>query len=132
VTIQTTTVTGRAFAEQLMQDTCTITRADAGTPVFNETTGAYTSSAPTTVYTGPCRVKPRNLADRVVDAGEQAVSLWPFQVSIPFAATDVELDDLVTVTASVDPSLVGRELRVRSVTRGTFVTARRLECEEQE
>jgi hypothetical protein len=119
MTIQTTTVTGRAFA-------------DAGTPAFNETTGAYTPAAPTTVYTGKCRVKPRNLADRVVDAGEQTVSLWPFQVSIPFAAIDVELDDLVTVTASVDPSLVGRELRIRSVTRGTFVTARRLECEEQE
>lgn len=122
---------GQVLAEALMQDSCTITRAGGGSS-FDPATGTYTDPASTTVYTGKCRVKPRNLVDRTVQAGEQQVSLWPFEVSVPVSATDVDLDDVVTVTGSIDPSLVGRTLRVRSVARGTFLTARRLDCEEAE
>lgn len=122
----------QADAESLMQDSCTITRAGSGTSTFDPATGTYTDPASTTVYTGKCRVKPRNLVDRTVQAGEQQVSLWSFEVSVPVSATDVDLDDVVTVTGSIDPSLVGRTLRVRSVARGTFLTARRLDCEEAE
>lgn len=121
---------GQALAESLMTDTCTITRAGAGERTFNATTNSYTDPADTTVYTGACRVKPSALSgNTTAQAGEREVSLWPYSVSIPFAET-AELDDVVTVTASADPSLVGRTLRVRSVARGTYLTARRLDCEE--
>lgn len=122
---------GQILAESLMVDACTITRGGSGAPTFNSTTGTYTPPAGSTVYTGACRVKPSALSgNTTVQAGEREVSLWPFAVSVPVSVTDVDLNDLVTITASADASLVGRELRVRSVARGTFVTARRLDCEE--
>jgi hypothetical protein len=124
-----TVTAGQALAESLMVDTCTITRND-GDPVFNTTTGTYTQPT-TTVYTGKCRVKPSVLSgNTTVQAGEERVALWPYSVSVPVSATDVELDDIVTVTASADASLVDVTLRVRSIARGTFITARRLDCEE--
>lgn len=119
----------RAEAESMMVDTCAITRATAGS-TFNETTGAYTGGSTTTVYTGACRVKPRDNADRVVQYGQEAVSFWPFIVSVPMSATGISLNDIVTVTASaLDASLVGMVLRVREVLQGSHLTARRLACE---
>lgn len=129
MTATSTASQGQVLAEQLMTDACTITRS-GGAPVFDSTTGTYTDPAATTVYSGKCRVKPANLTSRTVQAGEQQVALWPYSVSMPLSALP-ELDDVVTVTASVDASLVGRTLRVRSVARGTFLTARRLDCEEE-
>lgn len=124
------TTRGQALAESLMVDTCTITRG-SGSRTFNETTDQYETTAGTTVYSGACRVKPSVLSgNTTVQAGEREVALWPFTVSVPFTADDVELNDTVTVTASLDSSLVGKTLRVRSVARGTYVTARRLDCEE--
>jgi hypothetical protein len=126
---EATTLAGRAAAEALMVDSCTVTRNAAG-PTFNETTGAYTGGATSTIYTGACRVKPRDNADRVVQFGEEAVSFWPFLVSVPMSVDDVELDDFVTITASaLDPALVGLVLRVRQVQAGSHITARRLSCE---
>lgn len=128
MTITSATGRGQRFAEQTMTDTCTITRA--GEPVYNPATLAYTASS-TTVYSGKCRVKPSALSgNTTVQAGEERVALWPYAVSVPVSVTDVELDDLVTVTASADASLVGRVLRVRSTARGTHITARRLDAEE--
>ena len=130
MTTTSATARGQRFAEHLMTDTCTITRAN-GDPTYNPSTLTYTPATPTTVYSGKCRVKPSVLSgNTTVQAGEERVALWPFSVSVPFSATDVELDDIVTVTASADASLVGRPLRVRSIARGTNVTARRLDCEE--
>lgn len=130
MTAASVTLAGRAAAEALMVDACTITRVTPGT-VFNETTGQYDDTPPpTTVYTGKCRVKPRDNADRVVQYGQEAVSLWPYIVSIPMAESGVELDDIVTVTASaLDTALVGAGFRVRQVLAGSHLTARRLGCE---
>lgn len=120
---------GRAIAERLMVDTCTIARVSAGTD-FNDTTGGYSGGSSTPVYDGACRVKPKDNADRVVQFGEQAVSFWPFLVAVPMSVTGVQLDDVVTITASEsDPSLIGVQLRVREVPSGSQLTARRLGCE---
>lgn len=113
-----------------MVDACTITRP-SGTSTFNPTTGQSTPGSPTAVYTGACRVKPRDNADRVVQFGQEAVSFWPYLVSVPMSVTGIALDDVVTVTASaLDPALVGLVLRVREVLSGSHLTARRLSCEE--
>lgn len=126
----TPVLNGQTLAETLMEDTCTITRS-GGEPVFDDTTGTYTTPAASTVYSGKCRVKPSALSgNTTVQAGEERVALWPYAVSVPVSVVDVELDDLVTVTASADASLVGRVLRVRSTARGTHITARRLDAEE--
>lgn len=125
------TVRGQRFAEQQMTDTCTIT-GPGGTPSFNSSTGAITASAGASLYSGKCRVKPANVQDRQVQAGERSVQVWPYVVSVPMSATGVGVDAVVTVTASADPELVGQVLIVKDVTRGTNVTARRLGCIDQE
>lgn len=130
MTANSVTLQGRAAAEAIMVDACTITRVVPGT-TFNETTGAYTGGSTSTVYTGACRVKPRDNADRVVQYGQEAVSFWPYIVSVPMSVTTVDLEDVVTITASsLDATLVGLELRVREVLSGSHLTARRLSCEE--
>lgn len=116
-----------------MQDSCTIT-AGAAEQVYDDnpaspTYDTYVTPAGSSRYSGACRVKPQE-TDREVEAGAETVSLWPFTVSIPMSVTGVELDDVVTITASpLDPSLVGTVLRVRQVAQGSHLTARRLACE---
>lgn len=123
------TLAGRRAAEGLMTDTCTITRG-GGDRVFDPPTGEYVTTAGAQLYSGRCRVRPRDNADQVVEAGGQTVSLFPYVVSLPVSAVPFAVDDLVTVTDSrLDPALVGVLLRVRQVNVGSQVTARRLGCE---
>jgi len=123
------TLAGRRGAEALMVDACTITRGTSS-QTFDPATGEYVTTPGETVYTGPCRVRPAGTSDRVVDAGGQAVSLFPFVASVPITAVRFAVDDLVTVTASaLDPALVGTVLRVAQVAAGTHLTARRLGAE---
>lgn len=119
----------RGVTASLMTDACTITRG-AGTSVLDEATGQYVRTPGALLYTGPCRVKPRDNTDRVVDAGGQAVSLFPYVLSVPVSSVDFDVDDVVTVTASaLDPALAGLVLRVKQVAVGSQLTARRLGCE---
>lgn len=114
-----------------MVDSCTIGRPVSG-QVYDPATDSYPTPM-TQLYAGPCRVKPRDNADRVVEAAGETVSLWPYVVSVPIGMETADLDDVVTITACpLDPSLVGRQLRVRQVLAGSFVTARRLACEVTE
>jgi len=123
------TLAGRRAAEALMVDTCTITRGTSS-QTFDPATGTYATTPGVSVYTGPCRVKPAGTSDRVVEAGGQAVSLFPFVVSVPISAVQFAVDDRVTVTVStLDPALVGTVLRVVQVAAGSHLTARRLGCE---
>lgn len=114
----------------MMPDVCTVTRP--GTPVFNSADGSYTAPA-TTVYTGVCRVRTRSLGflrDRVAEEGDAQMVVWPYMVAVPASVTDVRVYDVVTITASNDPALVGVTMRVRIAGLGTNVTARKLDCEE--
>ena len=120
---------GRAAALGLMVDACTIARGTDAS-VFDPDTGEYTSTPGQTLYTGPCRVKPRDNADRVVDAAGEPVTLLPYLVSVPIDTVQYEVDDRITVTAAaLDPALVGLVLRVREPLAGSTLTARRLGCE---
>lgn len=116
----------RAEAEAAMPDTCTITRS-GGEPVFDPNTGTYTPAAPSTVYTGRCRVQAK--ADEVVAAGDQPVTLRRFTASLPVATSGIEVDDVLTVTDSADADLVGLSLRVVDAKSGTWLVARRLTLE---
>lgn len=122
---------GRAAAASLMIDTCTVIRG-AGQPTYDAGSDSYVSSPGQLLYTGPCRVKPRDDADRVVEAGGDDVSLFPYVVWVLLSSVAYDVDDTVTVTASaLDPALVGLKLRVRRPILGSQMTARRLGCEVQ-
>lgn len=113
-----------------MVDTCTV-RTGGALGALNPATLQHASVAGDLIYAGKCRVKPAaGNQDRVVDAGEHLVSLWPFTVSLPMSAVGVDVDHIVTVTTSaLDAALAGKTLRVRQVALGTHLTARRLGCE---
>lgn len=120
---------GRAAAEALMVDTCTITRAD-GTETTDPGTGIVTPGG-STIYTGPCRVQVRALVAQSPEAGEVQLSVGQVEMQIPMAVTGVRTGDVATIlTAALDPDLVGRRFRVSVPAHKTHATARRLSCTE--
>lgn len=139
MTATSAALSGRALAASLQQDACTIVRPSAAAPTMNEVTGALTYPAGTTIYTGACRVRSEPAARAMrVEAEERRIAIRTYLVSVPVvtsagAAVDVQVDDVVTVTASpLDPAMVGRALTVADVTRGSHITARRLVCIEND
>lgn len=120
----------RAEAEGRMVDACTITRG-GGDPVFDPDTGEYTTPAGSTIYTGPCEVQISDgLNAREADAGGTEITLSRLTVKVPISVEGVQVDDVVTITASeLDPDLVGQTYRVIAGFAKSFATARRLQVE---
>lgn len=125
------TLRGRAAAEGLMVEACTIGRPSQS-HTTNNVTGAVTyTSAP--LYTGKCRVQMMTgtRGDNLLQAGERAFSVQSAIISIPITVVGIRVDDVVTITAStLDGDLVGRTYRVEDIIHKTFLTARRLICQE--
>lgn len=121
---------GRALAEQLMVDACTITRVTGEST--DDDTGAVTPTT-ATVYTGRCRVQQSQLgADSTPsDPGEAYVRLVAYEVQVPMSVDGVRVSDRIAITASVhDEDLVGRVFVVLGPSHKTHATARRLQCQE--
>jgi Family of unknown function (DUF6093) len=120
------TAQGQAAAAALMTDTCRIERVAESVPA-----GDGTDTAPVTViYEGPCRVRPAAQVATTRTTGPAPVETWQYTLSVPMTVTGVRAYDAAVITASADPALVGVRLRVRSIARGSQITARRLGCEE--
>lgn len=120
---------GRRAAERLMVDACvvrepsTFGEMDPGTGLRPETPGA-------TVYTGKCKVQTFEAHESTPESGDHVYSVQRTQVHLP-ATTEVDVDQIVTITASVlDPNLVGRQFRVAAFLHKTFATANRVQVEE--
>jgi hypothetical protein len=104
-----------------MLDACAVTRG--GTKTFNESTRLYTVTGGTTVYTGPCRVKPwRGNEEHAADA---EVAVYRYQVRFPLTAASPQIDrkDTLTITASTHPAMVGKVLTVTEPEVATTATA---------
>lgn len=110
-----------------LTDTCAITTATEAE--FDPGEGTYVTVAGDSVFAGACRVSPAT-APSVVQAGDSPVPLRHFNVFLPWDTVDVELDHVVTITASTDPHLVGRRLRVVDVQGMTDGVYRHLLCED--
>lgn len=114
-----------------MVDACTVTRLNGRGTLDPDGLSYSGAPAADTVYEGKCRIRRSDTQGDEQQAGDKGIGVSGFLVSLPMGAVGVQLDDLVTVTGSaLDADLVGRRLRVAAVTRGTHVTARRLQCEE--
>lgn len=117
----------RGAAESMQMDKCTITRAGVGEGTFDPETGATTPPDPETLYTGACRFRAPTLAEQTTTAGEHAWTTEDSVLSVPVSVTGLQVDDVVTVTASqLDPDLPGTVHVVMAVLRGSQITARRL------
>lgn len=117
---------GRSRHALLMVDACTVTRA--GVRTYNPATQQYTETD-TTVYTGPCRIKIWRGID--VEAAEQEINVQRYYLDLPLTggAPDVKRRDTVTITASLNPALVGRVLVLTDAEAETTDTAFRITCE---
>lgn len=114
-------------------DACTIHR-EAVLTTFDEATGAYVLDPGTLVYTGKCAVRDQSTAN-VGGQGQQGMApatLGRWLVKIPFGSPDIEVGDIVTITAARDATLPGRRFVVKAVGGGTFRVSRTLAVEQWE
>lgn len=122
------TLRGRTKAEALQVDTCTIKRRTG--EVTDIDTGVVTP-AYTVVYSGQCRLKLSVATARPADVGQAQVFMQHPILSLPATTTGVQVDDVVTITASaLMPSLVGRVFHVRGLAGSSHMTAARFEVME--
>jgi len=117
----------RAYAEANMVDAVLITRP-SGPPVLNQSTGILAPASATTIYSGKARVHPVSPSG-VVGTGEGNIAQRQVTITIPQAAPDAEVDDLVEITAQLDSALVGSYWRVLGAsTGGAFAAFASYEC----
>jgi hypothetical protein len=121
--IQAAVLRARQLAEQLMVDTCNITRRTGETTG----TGGVITPTTTTLYTGKCRVQFKPMQGNGADVGEAYLLLVRREVQLPMSVTGLLEGDLITITASaLDPDLVGKVYVVRDVEAKTHLTSRRV------
>lgn len=129
IDIQPLLAAGRLAHQQLMVDSCTITRA--GAPTLNRATSVLTAGASTTLYSGPCRLKPQRVP-RNEEAGERLTVVARYELALPFASLatdDLQVGETVTITASGDTRLVNQLFSVMAVDFGSTATAWRITVE---
>jgi hypothetical protein len=129
IDIQPLLAAGRIAHNQLLVDTCTITRP--GTPTLNRVTSILTPSAPTVLYSGACRLKPQRVP-RNQEAGERLTIVARYELALPFASLatdDLRVGDAVVITASGDTRLVDQPFAVMAVDFSSTATAWRITVE---
>lgn len=129
IDIQPLLAAGRLAHQQLMVDSCTITRA--GEPTLDRATSMLTPSTSMTLYSGACRLKPQRVP-RNEEAGERLAVVARYEVALPFASLatdDLRVGDTVTITASGDTRLVDQTFSVLAVDFGSTATAWRITVE---
>ena len=119
---------GRAFADEIMLDSCKVTKPGIGKPVRDPETGEYVDPPRVTVYEGPCRWRNAYPAPQSVQAGGVTWAADIVIVSIPVAeAGGIENGCVVELTASaMDPASVGMSATVMADHVQTFSTACRV------
>lgn len=122
----------RPAAESVLTDTAMITRASTGPATVDRTTFVGTNPLTVVVGSTPCRVEIVHFHPSALLVGEQRVTVRQYDVQVPHGVDTVLVDDLVTVTASQDAALVGRVLRVLSVTAVSYEWTRVLRCQSDE
>lgn len=124
---------GREAADARMVDACTVTRDSSGAGTINEANGQLTPDPPTVLYTGPCEIQMPQAVEQAVVAGDAEAIVQAVVVKLPVTAETglIRVNDRVHIDAcTFDPSLPGKEYRVRALHGKSFATARRLRCEE--
>jgi len=116
----------RRQVESLMVDVCVIYRPGAET--FDANTG-QTSSTPTTVHTGPCRLRMPSTAESTSIFGDREVTKLRFVVDVPHDVTGIELEDYISITESDDASALARTFQVAALPSETFNFYRPIGCE---
>jgi len=115
---------GRTLQESTMTATCNVQRK-TGQTVYNPVTH-QDEPVIDTIFTGPCRVQPARIAtaEEVQMFGQQINSLTMVG-ALPVTMADLLPDDVIAITASLDPGQVGKKYTVQAVQTSSAATARR-------
>jgi len=125
----------QVVAETIMLDRCTVTRELPGTrsAVFNEVTGRYenaTADSITLAVDEPCKV--RDEAEILTETPARQRELY-YRVAFAFGRLDaIQPGDIIRLTESEDPRLVGRELVVTEIEEKTMRVMRRVRAVRRE
>lgn len=126
VSAESLTLQGRAVAESLMADSCTVQRP--GPELTDPDTGVVTPGL-VEVYAGACKVQGATAQAASPEAGGHAFVVESLQLHFPVSSA-LRIDDVVTIDSSpMDPDLVGLKFRLVELARGTFRTADRWNVE---
>lgn len=113
---------GRIRHQALMLDTVVITRPDLANRVWDPVTQTYTTPV-ITVYDGSCRIVVWRGNEE--QAGEAEVNVYRYRLDLPFTETTplIERRDTATITASVNPWMVGKVMTITEPQIDTTATA---------
>ena len=122
----------RQISDRFLLDVCSITDEqtdEEGT--LNESTFEVTFDAPVVVYSGVCSFADRasNRSDREAFQNLQADE---YMLKLPAETDGISIGQLVTVTSSEDPSLVGEEFEIVRFITGTHSITRRIVVRREE
>lgn len=121
----------RQVVDETHTATVTLRRPGGTRGAFDRASGTYPMTPNAVYFTGPARIQVLADTAQVALVAEQESSSLRYAVMLDHAASGIQLDDLCTVTAvddNGDASLVGRDLTVESIARGSLHWERRLIC----
>lgn len=117
---------GRERAKALMTETCVVERASGS---ITDPDTAVVSESWVTVYTGVCKMQGQQSQATNPIAGGHVFTVEQLMLHFPVSAKPAS-GDRVTITSSVlDADLVGLQLRLTELARGTYRTADRWNVE---
>ena len=120
----------RVHAESLMQDRVRVWRTPDGPPVEDEW-GHVTPPEPSIVYEGAAKAQNDRTYPGQVDVGGVArVTAMVSHVHFPHGTTEVRGGDVVEWLSSVNPRLVGRQVRISVDQDKTWNTSARFNVAE--
>jgi hypothetical protein len=120
----------RQREQALMRSTCTVVRVDPIDAGFYDSNAGTWVPVSTQMYAGPCLVRPaRGLVGSEETRADDEVRIVRYVIKL-LADAAVQKDDVVTVTSSPDPDLVGRAFRITDVLSDDWQINRRCAAEE--
>jgi hypothetical protein len=122
---------GRAEAEAIMLDACTITRPSGAEGEIDPETGLREPAPTITVYTGKCKVQTYEPDESARESGDHVWVQQRYHLHLPVGVGPVKVDDTATIiAAAADPQLAGRSYRVAGLHHKSLATAQRLLVDE--
>jgi hypothetical protein len=115
----------RRQQQRLFDSTVRIVRPSG----YTSGAGRKVVASTTVVYQGPGQVLKPEAMHRPETIGSEPVEVSTFEATVPHDVA-AEKRDLLTVTASFDPEMVGRTFRVVEVRRSEWLVNRRLLLED--
>jgi len=117
----------QAAAESLMIDECVLER-QTGETVTDPITGAVTEEW-ATVYAGKFKLTGRVAQAATPEAGGHAFTVEQLMVHLPVSTASATGDRVTILATTLDPLLVGLQVRLTELARGAIRTAYRWNVE---